>query len=75
MERIHYDERYDSVVRFTSIVTLLALVYLGDLEPHQMYVVTSLLNVERTKEIDMEQTDGFTYPAHPNHVFLIFNSI
>ncbi len=52
---VDYNKTFASVAKFTSILRILALAALEDMEIHQMDVKTAFLNGELEEEIYMEQ--------------------
>ena len=72
---IDYEETFSSVVKFTSIRLLLAIVACLDLELHQIDVKTTFLNGELNKEIYMEQSVGFVVKGQEKKVCKLKRSI
>ena len=56
---IDYDEVFASVVRYTSIRSLLAVANICNWEIHQMDVKTAFLQGNLNEEIYIKQPDGF----------------
>ena len=58
-EGLDYFDTYSLVTRITSIMMILAIAALRNLEVHQMDVKTAFLNGVLDEEIYMEQPEGF----------------
>ena len=58
-EGLDYFDTYSLVTRITSILMLIAIAALHNLEIHQMDVKTAFLNGDLNEEIDMDQPEGF----------------
>ncbi|GAA0157711.1 transmembrane signal receptor [Lithospermum erythrorhizon] len=67
-ESIDYFDTYAPVVRTTSIRMLFALASIYHLYVHQMGVKTTFLNGDLTKEVYMEQPEGFILLGNENKV-------
>ncbi len=63
---VDYGETYAPVVSFTSVRIMLARVAVGDIELHQMDIVTAVLHGDLDKEISMEIPAGFKDSSRPN---------
>ena len=68
-EGIDYEETFSSIVRFTSIRLILAIVAYMDLELHQMDVKMTFFNRELDKEIYMEQPIGFIFKGQKRKLY------
>ena len=60
---IDYDETFSPVVRFSSILALLAFGVSRQMLIHQMDVVTAFLNGTLDEEIYMQQPEGYVEPG------------
>ena len=56
---IEFDEIFSSVVKMTSIRTILSLVAVEDLHLEHLYVKTTFLHGDLEEEIYMEQPEGY----------------
>ncbi|KAF3614518.1 putative plant intracellular Ras-group-related LRR protein 7-like [Capsicum annuum] len=65
-EGLDYFDTYLLVTRITSILMLIALAAVYDLQIHQMDVKTAFLNGDLKEEIYMEQPEGFVVPGKEN---------
>ena len=72
---IDYEETFSSVVKFTSIRLLLAIVACLDLELHQIDVKTTFINGELNKEIYMEQPVCFVVEGQEKKVCKFVKSL
>ena len=54
MKGVDYEEAFSTVVKFSSIHLILAIIAHLDLELYQMYIRTIFLNGELDDEIDMD---------------------
>lgn len=64
---LHFFDTYSPVTRITSIMLLIAIAALHNLEIHQMDIKTFLIG-ELEEEIYMEQPKGFVSPNHKQKV-------
>ena len=62
-EGLDYFDTYSPVTRINSIMMVLAIAALRNLEVHQMDVKTAFLNGDLEEEIYMEQLEGFSTPG------------
>ncbi len=64
----HIFDTYLPVTRITYIRKLIVSVVLYDLQIHQIYVKTTLLNGELEEEFYFEQPEGFEVPGQQQKV-------
>ena len=67
-EGVNYNEVYSSVVRNTTIRSLLALSNAKNWEVHQMDVQTAFLQGNLEEEVYMRQPDGYVNEEYPDYV-------
>ncbi|KAJ9562356.1 hypothetical protein OSB04_007516 [Centaurea solstitialis] len=72
---IDYDETFSPVAMLKSIRILMAISAYFDYEFWQMDVKTAFLNGKLTKDVYMEQPEGFQDPKNPIKVWKLLNSI
>ena len=65
---IDYNETFAPVAKFNSIRILLALTAKHNLELHQMDVKSAYLNGDLTKEVYMDQPEGFVQKGQEGKV-------
>ena len=58
-EGIHYFDSYSPLIRTTSVMMLIVIALLYNLQVYQMDVKTALLNGDLDKEIYIEHHEGF----------------
>lgn len=66
---IDYTETFDPVVRYGSVLVLLAIAASFKLTIHQMDVDTAFLNSKLDAPVFVRQPPGFVSPAHPDWVW------
>lgn len=66
--KFDYDKTFATVVKFSALRLLHAIVALADLVHLQMNVKTAFLNGNLNKDIYMKQLKGFVDESQPNHV-------
>jgi len=74
-EGIDFNEVFSPVVRHTSILILLALVALYDLELEQLDVKTAFHHGNLEEEIYIQQPEGFVVPGKEDHVCCLKKSL
>ena len=74
-EGVDYNEVYSSVVRNTTIRSLLALSNAKNWEVHQMDVRTAFLQGNLEEEVYMPQPDGYVNEEYPDYVCKLKKSI
>ncbi|GJU05371.1 retrotransposon protein, putative, ty1-copia subclass [Tanacetum coccineum] len=72
---IIYEETFSPVADIKAIRILIAIIVFYDYEIWQMDVKTAFLNVYLSKEVYMEQPEGFVNPKYPNRVCKLKRSI
>ncbi|KAJ9552302.1 hypothetical protein OSB04_016347 [Centaurea solstitialis] len=72
---IDYDETFSPVAMLKSIRILMAISAYFNYEIWQMDVKTAFLNGKLTKEVYMQQPEGFVDPKNPNKVCKLLKSI
>ncbi|KAJ9538856.1 hypothetical protein OSB04_031589 [Centaurea solstitialis] len=72
---IDYDETFSPVAMLKSIRILMAISAYFNYEIWQMDVKTAFLNGKLTKDVYMEQPEGFEDPKNPNKVCKLLKSI
>ncbi|KAJ9566931.1 hypothetical protein OSB04_002897 [Centaurea solstitialis] len=72
---IDYDETFSPVAMLKSIRILMAISAYFNYEIWQMDVKTTFLNGKLTKDVYMEQPEGFEDPKNPNKVCKLLKSI
>ena len=70
-EEIDYEETFALVVRYNSIITILALASNIKWKLHQMDVKTTFLNGLIEEEVYIEQPQGFETNDHKNRVCIL----
>jgi hypothetical protein len=68
-EGIDYEETFSSVARYTSIITIIAIVAKMKWKLHQMDVKTTFLNGVIEEEVYIEQPQGFEVEDINTHVY------
>jgi len=68
VEGIHYDETFALVARYSSIISMLALLAQMGWKIHQMDVKTTFPNGKIKEEVYIEQPEGFETFDHESHV-------
>jgi len=71
VEGINYEETFSHVARYSSIISILALVSHMGWKIHQMDVKTALPNGVIEEEMYLEQPEGFETFNQESHVFRI----
>ena len=74
-EGLDYFDTYSLVMRINSIMMVLAIATLRNLEVHQIDVKTTFLNGELDAEIYMEQPEGFSAPGQKMKVCKLVKSL
>nr|GEY86254.1 hypothetical protein [Tanacetum cinerariifolium] len=72
---VNYEETFSPVADIRAIRILIAIAAYYDYEIWQMDVKTAFLNGHISKEVYMEQPEGFVNPKYPNHVCKLKRSI
>ena len=70
-ECIDYNEMFSPVVRHTSMMVLLSIMVVHDLELEQMDIRTAFLHGDLEEEIYMEQPQGFRELGAEGKVYLL----
>nr|GEY11987.1 hypothetical protein [Tanacetum cinerariifolium] len=73
--RIDYEETFSPVADIRAIRILIAMAAFSNYEIWQMDVKTAFLNGYLSKEVYMEQPEGFVNPKYPNQVCKLKRSI
>jgi hypothetical protein len=68
VEGIDYEKTFNTIARYTSIWTIIALVSTLGWRLHQMDMKTTFLNGEIEEEVYIEQPDGFVIHGKESHV-------
>ncbi|GJU49771.1 retrotransposon protein, putative, ty1-copia subclass [Tanacetum coccineum] len=66
---VDYEETFSTVADIRAIRILIAIAAYYDYEIWQLDVKTTFLNGHLSKEVYMEQPEGFVNPKYPNHKF------
>nr|GEW44216.1 retrotransposon protein, putative, Ty1-copia subclass [Tanacetum cinerariifolium] len=74
-EGLDYFDIYSPVTRITSIMMILFIAPLRNLEVHQMDVITAFLNGDLEEEIYMNQPEGFIAPGQEGKVCRLVKSL
>ena len=74
-EGLDYFDTYSPVTRISSILMLIAIAAIHNLEIHQMDVKTAFLNGDLDEEIYMEQPEGFIVPGQEKKVCQLVKSL
>uniref|UniRef100_A0A803QIQ0 Reverse transcriptase Ty1/copia-type domain-containing protein n=1 Tax=Cannabis sativa TaxID=3483 RepID=A0A803QIQ0_CANSA len=74
-EGVYYTEIFSPVVKHTSIILILALTAMNDLELEQMDVKTPFLHGELEEEILMQQPEDYVEKGKEDHVCLLKRSL
>jgi hypothetical protein len=69
VENIDFHETFSPIARMESIRVMLSIVTNENLEVHQMNLKTTFLNVNISKEIYMQQLEGFMVKDKDNMVY------
>ncbi|GJS34877.1 retrotransposon protein, putative, ty1-copia subclass [Tanacetum coccineum] len=72
---VDYEETFSPVADIRAIRILIAIAAYYDYEIWQLDVKTAFLNGYLSKEVYMEQPEGFVNPKYPNHVCKLKRSI
>jgi hypothetical protein len=72
---IDYNDVFSSVVKHSSIRTLLSIVAMHDYELEQLDVKTAFLHGELEEDIYMDQPEGFVVPRKENLVCRLKKSL
>nr|GEU62042.1 putative retrotransposon protein [Tanacetum cinerariifolium] len=72
---VDYEETFSPVADMRAIRILIAIAAYYDYEIWQIDVKTAFLNEHLSKEVYMEQPEGFVNPKYPNHVCKLKRSI
>ena len=74
-EGLDYFDTYSPVTRISSILMLIAIAAIHNLEIHQMDVKIAFLNGDLDEEIYMEQPEGFIVPGQEKKVYRLVKSL
>ncbi|GLT28463.1 hypothetical protein SLA2020_033970 [Shorea laevis] len=75
MRGVDFNDAFSSIVKYTSICVLLALVAMHDLELEQLDVKTTFFRGELEESIYIEQLEGFAVERKSDHVCLLKKSL